>query len=71
MEKFIKRQSWRSKENEKIQKLENFMKIPHEIMLIIMNFLDGISLLNLSMVRNFITFLIKGFLSFINIFFFF
>ncbi|RGB34602.1 hypothetical protein C1646_786579 [Rhizophagus diaphanus] len=52
MEKFIKRQSWRSKENEKIQKLENFMKIPHEIMLIIMNFLDGITLLNLSMVNK-------------------
>lgn len=61
MEKFVKRQSWRSKENEKIQKLENFMKIPHEIMLIIMNFLDGISLLNLSMVRNLLLFFNKEF----------
>jgi hypothetical protein len=57
MEKFVKRQSTgRSKENEKIQKMENFMKIPHEVMLIIMYFLDGISLLNLSMVRNLLLF---------------
>jgi hypothetical protein len=53
MEKVIKRQSiWRSKENEKSQDIDNFMKIPHEIMLIIMYFLDGTSLLNLSMVHN-------------------
>ncbi|RIA87587.1 hypothetical protein C1645_777041 [Glomus cerebriforme] len=53
MEKIVKRQSiWRSKENEKIQRMDNFMKIPHEIMLIIMYFLDGTSLLNLSMVNK-------------------
>ncbi|CAG8501849.1 8087_t:CDS:2 [Funneliformis mosseae] len=60
MEKLTKRQSiWRSneKENEKIVnqkeiKMDNFMKVPHEIMLIIMNFLDGISLLNLSMANR-------------------
>jgi hypothetical protein len=48
-----KRQTiWHSKETEKNHKIDNFMKFPHEIMLIIMYFLDGTSLLNLSMVCN-------------------